>query len=686
MGKDYDDGLDLSGIDDELDLSEIDDGLDLSGIDDSPEEEQESDTSMLESGVKGAVQGASLGFGEELGAAALSLPKMAMSKISEMIPGSPEHTDALLREQGFTGDIEQEGLLDTYRSLRDTTRESNKEAQEANPVSYGAGEFAGAVAPTLAMGGSNLAAGGGASLGRLALQGGLEGAVAGSGYSEADLTKGEVGQFAEDTAMGGAIGAVGGAVLPAVGKGVAKKAKDLAGFTGKQLSKLPFADSVKTGYKLGKKGIELESKSIKEEIKKFSSGILKDIKKEFKKTGIVKTGATEDLHELGIRINAGEPIQNMIDEILETGADTLDQKVELQKVVNMLEGFKKKGNPLSKAIKRNEKKVAKQALKMEREGAKLETTTAFDSPIEDVIPLPESRGTVRGVESKYKMPDGSTKKSIVTDFDELVNGPIVDLKQKDLEKLTLVEIDNLMKLAGENVGEFGVPKTKVNEAYKKLYAKLKEARNKAIDGDSRIIESSSKQSSMYGALEDAGLKGKKSKMAWGDMEGKDMRDKVGTFIEGESSLKKSLDHDRFFDRLEEANPDFKKQRADRELLSKGWSLAGNASEGSTSVRSSLGPVQGVIANVANVAGSASRSISKSTPVEFTKKIMKMPKETLTKLSQRSPAVAKFSNIIQKMVDDPSKSDVIMWTLSRQPGFRKAIQDALQSEEDNERSE
>jgi hypothetical protein len=112
---------------------------------------------------RGALQGATLGFSDEL-----------------------------------AGVIESVVTDKSYEQARDESRAKNKAAQEAHPWLYGGGELAGGAATALVPGA------GVATLGKAA----LAGAAAGLGGSEADLTKGEFGQAAFDTALGGTVGAV----------------------------------------------------------------------------------------------------------------------------------------------------------------------------------------------------------------------------------------------------------------------------------------------------------------------------------------------------------------------------------------------------------------------------------------------------------------------------------------------
>ena len=123
-------------------------------------------------------------------------------------------------KQGVTfdfGDEIEAGLRSAfsdrkYTEIRDEIRAKDKAAQEAHPWGYGLSQALGGVATGLATGG---AAGAAAKLGTagVATLAGAEGALGAAGASEADLTKGEVGKFAKDTAVGAGTGAILGAGL-----------------------------------------------------------------------------------------------------------------------------------------------------------------------------------------------------------------------------------------------------------------------------------------------------------------------------------------------------------------------------------------------------------------------------------------------------------------------------------------
>lgn len=147
----------------------------------------------LESLGRGALQGISLGYADEI-----------------------------------TGAIEAALTDKTYTQSRDEARASNSKAQEANPWTYGAGELGGGVATLLVPGAAGVGAGlkGAAALG----------AAGALGSSNADLTKGEVGGALLDTAIGGTIGAVANKVVPAA----VTKIKDGAGWVGKKVGNIAF--------------------------------------------------------------------------------------------------------------------------------------------------------------------------------------------------------------------------------------------------------------------------------------------------------------------------------------------------------------------------------------------------------------------------------------------------------------
>lgn len=150
-------------------------------------------TSQGMSALRGAIQGATLGFGDELAGGVKGLYDTATKG----------------------GDFS-----DNYRKTRDAIRAQDDIASEANPKSFIAGQVGGGLASTLATGG----------IGELGVAGRLglgvaEGAANGLGTSNADTVGGNF----QDAALGGALGGAGaglGEVAGAVGKNLLGKATD----------------------------------------------------------------------------------------------------------------------------------------------------------------------------------------------------------------------------------------------------------------------------------------------------------------------------------------------------------------------------------------------------------------------------------------------------------------------------
>lgn len=145
---------------------------------------------------RGAVQGVSFGLRDEA-AGALKNPMGGLKELANK----------------FGAEFSDEDI-DAYKRERDESRSLDATAREANPVSYGAGQVAGAIAPTLLTGGAG-------GIGSLAAQG----AVQGFGTSNAE----DLGGLAKDTAIGGTIGAAAGAASKLLtSPAIANTAQDVA--------------------------------------------------------------------------------------------------------------------------------------------------------------------------------------------------------------------------------------------------------------------------------------------------------------------------------------------------------------------------------------------------------------------------------------------------------------------------
>ncbi len=167
-------------------------------------------TGRLESGVRGALQGASFGWADE-GAAAIdaALPGFLRNETSAKAV-APSLSDVM------TGRAEDSYSARRLRA-RDFYRNRNAQAEASNPRTYLGGQIGGAALPALvgapATGALKVA---GLAMPKAALAAAGQGVAQGAGYSENEGL-GLVG----DTALGGALGVAGHGAGALLGKGAA---------------------------------------------------------------------------------------------------------------------------------------------------------------------------------------------------------------------------------------------------------------------------------------------------------------------------------------------------------------------------------------------------------------------------------------------------------------------------------
>lgn len=157
---------------------------------DVPTEPSAPQVSTAESALRGAAQGASMGFADEATGGLEALKEVALS------------------------DAEIGDLARLYRKYRDESRANYKAAEEANPVAYGAGQVAGGMA-TMAIPGLNVTKG--ASLVNAGVKGAIAGGLTGAGMSEKEGL-----ESLQDAALPAATGAVLGAGAQKVGQALSK--------------------------------------------------------------------------------------------------------------------------------------------------------------------------------------------------------------------------------------------------------------------------------------------------------------------------------------------------------------------------------------------------------------------------------------------------------------------------------
>lgn len=195
----------------------------------TPVELSQTTPSKKESFVRGTAQGGTLGFADEATGAIEALTGEELNAGNLLMPGAVVGKTALnlgkkLYETATTDKSLQDLLNElkgSYTKSRDESREAYKAAEEANPISYGAGTVAGGIASSFVPG-LNVAKG--AGLLKSAATLGKVGGLASLGLSEAET----VPELATDVASGAAGSAVLGSAFPLLGK-LYKPAQTAAG-------------------------------------------------------------------------------------------------------------------------------------------------------------------------------------------------------------------------------------------------------------------------------------------------------------------------------------------------------------------------------------------------------------------------------------------------------------------------
>lgn len=165
--------------------------------------------SPLQSGAEGAAEGATLGLKPIIAGASGTL----MDTLTGVSPPSD--------------------ILERYRQLRDAETKRQEEAKSTNPKSFLAGELAGGLAGGAALSGPAQGASLLEKLKASGLLGAKLGATSGFATSKGDLTKGDVGQVAQDTG----IGALAGGTLAPAGTAAIEGVGALAGKLAPKLTK-----------------------------------------------------------------------------------------------------------------------------------------------------------------------------------------------------------------------------------------------------------------------------------------------------------------------------------------------------------------------------------------------------------------------------------------------------------------
>jgi hypothetical protein len=291
----------------------------------TPEQVEEADRQFqaeqgareLEAAGTGALQGATFGFSDEIGA--------GVDVLGDVLKGAPS----------------QKSLADKYREYQKLRESANKQLADESPWAYTGGELAGGVASSLVMptmGAARIAGTAGrvspklakflagqseSALGRIAgkganlgIQGAPVGGLYGAGASEADLSRPT--ELASDIASGVGMGSIIGLALGAT----AQSSKEMFRKAGSIASDRPYLRQVKASYDMGEEGINLASGKMQGELSLLpnekAQGFVSKIMATDKEIGKKVGAAIDDAQAKGILINIDPEVQSVGEKIYKT--------------------------------------------------------------------------------------------------------------------------------------------------------------------------------------------------------------------------------------------------------------------------------------------------------------------------------------------------------------------------------
>ncbi len=627
--------------------------------------EPDSDVSIGESVGRGALQGATLGFADELGAAALTPVEALRRKISSLMEGTPENVDKQLKEQGFELP-EEKGV---YQELRDTARSAEKEASEANPASYFAGEMAGGITPAILSGGAASAAKTGAAV----LKGGLKqavkegaktgakyGATSGLGYSEGE----DLGELAADTASGAALGAGTGALLPVAIEGVKQTAGGAKTGLQKLLSFIPGSDDVKAGYAYGKQGKKITEEVVDKEVKQISRRVLDNIKKA-KEANNMKE-AKKLLDDMGFKVNTKKAINEAIEDLEKIDADDI-LGVQNKDLLPRLQELAGKNVQEEKLIERaNKAAIKKQA-------------TAETAAEELLSPETIPNQTISSMVDDTGRPIVQTVDSNLGKVSTLV-GNIDDKVQRDLSKMSIDEVESLRKqlnVVTDLAKAQGTQNDPVMGRAKELAVELKRLTDQAVEavGSDDLVKRRARFSDIFAAEDLLGIN--KRFAARSDINQELAENALGgrlAFSKGfgsrqEESLAKDLLGKDIISGTDSQQ---------LELLKKINKIMGREEYADNISRAGL--YKKATADLPNIVGRATREVQKVTsPVkQASQAVTNMPKQELASFaaklqsSQNKGMQSLGGRIAEAASKEGTAQHQAIWALSQNPAFRELI--------------
>ena len=627
---------------------------------------------VVETAARSLGQGATMGFLDEL---------MAGLKASGGASPSQVISDPKKAIQ------KEKEMMKSYEEELGKQRDITKQIREESPVLSTGLEIAGGIAPALLTGGAGAAAQlgkavskGGVStigaIGKATKEGAKFGGISALGESEAEAPT----ELVKDVAVGAGLGAGLGAAIPVAGQAI----KGTGKLIGKGVQAIPGTEAISLGYQAGKKGIGIGQEDILEEGMRVAKKLSDKITKVFQDSGMDRKKAMELAEQANVRINAGELLDEVLEDIAETGATGLniDAKKKLYDQLSSL----KKGSNEAKQYKKLEMKAAKQALKDEEAyGSVVETTSEINRPLDTILPLAEGKGNIQGIRTKFsvKDPAGDVQTYVKNVLQEIQENP-VKLKEFDPYSLSPSEAKLFKESIDELVGDLGRSANPQEAIARRLSADIDRRIKDAVSG---VSDSTKTMSKVFRGAEKLGVSepGRTSEYA--------LEDSIDKFAKKllSSGNAAEIDKRSAFKAFKSASPEFNEVIDEAEFVSKLNEKLGGMTEGvrTTNIRGLLGTAEGGVAKLANVAGKVSNKATKViqpvtkvankvgqyTDTQFTNAATKM-------VSSDIPGVQALGKQLQFALqqEGPVKNAAI-WSLSQQPAFREAARQFLNEGEE-----
>lgn len=655
-------------------------------------------------------------------------------------------TDSQLEDQGFTFPDKKtglEGMMSEYYDSRERMKGLQDASADQHPWTTLAGNVAGSIPTTIAAGGLTSGAklgqgtdiisktaglaqkampnfaskilpqadkftkatGVGAKMLAGAREGAKAGALTGFGSGDAKLAEGELYDTFRDTADSAVGGAVMGGIVPAVVptiKALGRGAKSI----------VPGLESFEVGRTLGKIGKDVTEESVDDLSREYSENLLKNVQSIITKASKDKRAAFEIADEVGIRVNAGQRLDEAIDEIMAAGATPggIDKK-EKDIMVNAIKSLQE--SPVDKLAQKSDLARAKMQQKMEQKGYELLDEQSVDNIVQDFVPNSDATKKLALTQQNYQkiLEEGAegtgeaATKEISKPVSKLVQQ--VDNVDTGVPEVRLnansAKLNELERMIGElnrytGFGDSNPIKGQKNIAkMKELVGDLRAISNEAIDGSLGEADVNRKMSTSFAALKKAGID--VDEIFTDNRFNKDDLSRMLEDITTSDGRRK--DARQFFRYMKEIDdPSFTELQEKGNFIRKANEVAAQA-EGttkSTGLASLFGTISGRVAKTGNVVGAAQTKIKDTSEIlmkKAGKALFNSTPESLQNLATKvgastNRAYQQYVGPLQKAAQASDRQrSAILYGLYQQPAFRDMYQDLGQDindialpEEDN----